>query len=509
MQKKTSYPHHVQNTNIKLLKWYNDVNKIKKKMNLKIYIIRALLVILAPLSANSSLTAQVVKEKQWKPVISGDFEPKFVNKYNNLITMVVLKKDGTVPAIVDGKIQTSPIIMFNEATGKMVDLKNNWKGDPIVMIFKDQIHKMSDSAYIFQSNNRILRAEIKKDSVIYTETFQLEGTSSRVFSCIDKNNIYFCKLVNTEQCIYICNKMGNLIKKRPLNGFKMKINSIKESKGEIFVGYEYSSWGGYDGIGVANVDLNTGNITTMPSPEIENLSGSEIESVLGRLFLKTDPYKYPDVMLFERIDDKWVVIANSDFPFEIKSKLYLNFNKSIGNIFRPTNDTLDQNETGFRELPIDLSKGLGEFLDSTNHSFNPFDSDPLTKILFDQDFINSFYAKNGYDPLVDYVYVYHSGYDDSIVYGIGYGIIAYLGEKTDEVKTSKVDLPKVSIYPNPATDVINVQNLKKETVYTITTVTGQILLSNTTEGKIDISNLSSGLYFLNLTGYKPERFIKQ
>lgn len=80
--------------------------------------------------------------------------------------------------------------------------------------------------------------------------------------------------------------------------------------------------------------------------------------------------------------------------------------------------------------------------------------------------------------------------------------------KTDDVKTSKVDLPEVSIYHNPANESITISNLKKEEEVVVTDYVGKVVLSVNSAGTLDISSLVPGLYFLNLTGYKPKRFVK-
>jgi ELWxxDGT repeat protein len=58
----------------------------------------------------------------------------------------------------------------------------------------------------------------------------------------------------------------------------------------------------------------------------------------------------------------------------------------------------------------------------------------------------------------------------------------------------------LSIYPNPATNEITISNLKQETNYSIKNLEGKIIQSGKTDGKIIVSSLKSGVYFLNIAG---------
>lgn len=76
------------------------------------------------------------------------------------------------------------------------------------------------------------------------------------------------------------------------------------------------------------------------------------------------------------------------------------------------------------------------------------------------------------------------------------GLIGTLATNTFE-KTG------ISIYPNPAVNVITINNINFSgtTLYTIASVTGQIVLQGeitTASQRIDISNLEASLYFLNI-----------
>ena len=69
----------------------------------------------------------------------------------------------------------------------------------------------------------------------------------------------------------------------------------------------------------------------------------------------------------------------------------------------------------------------------------------------------------------------------------------------------------VNVYPNPATDVINVKGLDVPTEALIVNIAGSIVSSSIISGSdatIDVSGLSTGVYFLLYNNAKV-KFIKQ
>lgn len=71
----------------------------------------------------------------------------------------------------------------------------------------------------------------------------------------------------------------------------------------------------------------------------------------------------------------------------------------------------------------------------------------------------------------------------------------------------------IRLYPNPATDVLHIENSEQYKEAVIYNSTGKLIISSSIEtGSIDISTLPAGLYFLKLEGDMPSqhhRFIKQ
>ena len=68
------------------------------------------------------------------------------------------------------------------------------------------------------------------------------------------------------------------------------------------------------------------------------------------------------------------------------------------------------------------------------------------------------------------------------------------------------------IYPNPATNTINIDNLKAKTSFVVFNTFGQIVLTGTTEKTIDINSLTKGIYYLRLengNSFKAVKLIKE
>ena len=59
----------------------------------------------------------------------------------------------------------------------------------------------------------------------------------------------------------------------------------------------------------------------------------------------------------------------------------------------------------------------------------------------------------------------------------------------------------VNIFPNPTSRYLYLSENKGPLKYTISTIEGQNLSTGTYEGKIDLSNLKTGVYFINIGGY--------
>ncbi|MBF01412.1 YCF48-related protein [Flavobacterium coralii] len=75
--------------------------------------------------------------------------------------------------------------------------------------------------------------------------------------------------------------------------------------------------------------------------------------------------------------------------------------------------------------------------------------------------------------------------------------------------SEKFNADAVTIYPNPARDILNIDSTEQNTTYIITDVTGKTVLKGRFSNTIDVSGLTTGMYFLKTENYKTMRFIKE
>ncbi|MBV6879922.1 GEVED domain-containing protein [Epilithonimonas ginsengisoli] len=86
-------------------------------------------------------------------------------------------------------------------------------------------------------------------------------------------------------------------------------------------------------------------------------------------------------------------------------------------------------------------------------------------------------------------------------YSVNIGVLA-----VNDVKKNNIQ-----VYPNPATDVINISNVSSKTRFEIYNVGGQLVNQGTTDGKVNVSKLTKGVYILTVesNGEKSQtKFIK-
>lgn len=89
------------------------------------------------------------------------------------------------------------------------------------------------------------------------------------------------------------------------------------------------------------------------------------------------------------------------------------------------------------------------------------------------------------------------------------------GEETVLIENMPMFVPQelnISIFPNPAVDYLNVEaELSKDAEFSIVTTSGNVIKKGKTEGSINVSSLSSGLYVLvvqDYSGIKSTKFYK-
>jgi len=93
--------------------------------------------------------------------------------------------------------------------------------------------------------------------------------------------------------------------------------------------------------------------------------------------------------------------------------------------------------------------------------------------------------------------------DTIVLHGIGYNIVASDGITAGMMNQSSVDeidLIDFEIYPNPSKHVIKIdwQNLNTEVTYSISDLTGKLMLKGELVNDIDVSGLTFGTYILTI-----------
>ncbi|WP_312825992.1 reprolysin-like metallopeptidase [Epilithonimonas sp.] len=87
----------------------------------------------------------------------------------------------------------------------------------------------------------------------------------------------------------------------------------------------------------------------------------------------------------------------------------------------------------------------------------------------------------------------------------------YAVKISETLAVTDVKKNNISVYPNPATDFINISNISSKTNYEIYSVGGQLVNQGTTDGKVNVSKLVKGIYIISVevNGEKSQtKFIK-
>ena len=79
------------------------------------------------------------------------------------------------------------------------------------------------------------------------------------------------------------------------------------------------------------------------------------------------------------------------------------------------------------------------------------------------------------------------------------------------IKTTHSELPKLSTFPNPCTDYINIRGLLingEVTTYRMMDWTGRLVMSGNSQESINTTSLAAGVYFLHVEGYNTAKIVK-
>ncbi|MEO8151019.1 MAG: S8/S53 family peptidase [Bacteroidia bacterium] len=97
---------------------------------------------------------------------------------------------------------------------------------------------------------------------------------------------------------------------------------------------------------------------------------------------------------------------------------------------------------------------------------------------------------------------------------IGYGIPNFATASTILAVNEISNNNSFAVYPNPATDVLNIETSKhlNKFSYEITDITGRAIINGKAQQQISVAKLNAGIYFIRISGdgiYEVEKFVKQ
>jgi len=132
-----------------------------------------------------------------------------------------------------------------------------------------------------------------------------------------------------------------------------------------------------------------------------------------------------------------------------------------------------------------------------------------------QTMADEIHAYNSFDATAphDFVTGYNQSCSDTSAYfsqswGPAYRLI--VNTTTLGVNNYNID-NTIQIYPNPSNNYLKISGLKQQEVYTVYTITGKKLMRGiaTNNEKINIKNLTNGLYFLKFENGHAIKFVKK
>jgi hypothetical protein len=82
------------------------------------------------------------------------------------------------------------------------------------------------------------------------------------------------------------------------------------------------------------------------------------------------------------------------------------------------------------------------------------------------------------------------------------------GQATTEVKDLTQVVKELSAYPNPCGDVLNISQNTTDASYFIYDLNGSLIQSDKASSTINVSNLTTGVYFLKLVGQTNTQTLK-
>jgi|SRR6218665_26241 len=111
-------------------------------------------------------------------------------------------------------------------------------------------------------------------------------------------------------------------------------------------------------------------------------------------------------------------------------------------------------------------------------------------------------------------YFYHiSNNGNEKTLTIGNAIFQEIHFKSAILSTKENELNRISVYPNPSSDVVKIENIKPNSSLELTDSSGKLVKTifniKSDKTEINIKNLSSGIYYLKVDGRPIQKIIKK
>ncbi len=494
-----------------------------------LYKIRLLVVILLTLSTLTSKQAMAQSQwghkKEWKIHSMGKYilgaedmyrEGKLFEERGDLILIGVMtsQPDKTpentplpnLTEFVIGNTQVNdPILIWSKKTKDFIRVKSNWTGEPLRNPYfipgfnKNTFFIIQYSSPLSPGQNEtnyLYRAKVIGDSIHYEllnrffkhnwdEVRSICETEDKIVTIIGrfkkKNSEHSYEKYDDSVYVYD-SKSLNLIKTvSPFGNYKNCTNwgsLVYDGKYFFLNAYQISS--GDFGSFMLDLDVDTScYIEELSDPFSEiyfsNLDGNIYALSKNRRVSKWDGSHWHKVVL---------PIENFGFPEK----------DQFGNYYYWTDNTY-RNPKGKYFNP-DSATLYGEY----RRDYLLYSQDGGIWVLNEEQQVE-YYQKFGYtwQP----VRVVAVGTD---TFMFGNNMVAKLVDRN--VGINDVTLKKLFVYPNPATGFITVSTPEGVT-FTVTDMTGKIVLTGATNQNVDVSLLNKGIYFVTISGYQPTKIVIQ
>lgn len=446
---------------------------------------------------------QAIAEGYWKAPSHGNSATETGQYYthDSLVVIGVQRiptNNKPVVSMQTGETINGPILVLNmNDSAKQVYKNTNWAWGILEPLFLIQ-SKLGESVYYVFDDKKGFRATLRNDSIVYELIFEAIGDESFWGVTESENYTYFW---GSWHSIIVCDANGNFIKKVDIgiNKWISKLTSLEEHEGEVLIGY--SSGAQNDGRNFGSVDLSTGVVTRKASVETNGNNSITLWKHNGVLYAEANrPDKYLDQMqsfggqgvFYRREAGDWKpIVIGIGLPTNFVANKQENYRVNKipnGKLVLWLGEGYEIVETG----KVITKSEAGYYYFENGQVSSKFEFDQDWYLHFSEAFEGEFYHRHQEAAYVDFFYTYNG-----TKYAFGASIVAKVADKNvtgvDEVTTANL-----AAYPNPATSILNISNLVKETEYTVLNNLGQTVASGTTNGTIDVTTIIPGVYFLNI-----------